>query len=115
MRPLHSYLLWLIVCFGGSIARAEDRQLYASDFSGFSVGEDQLAGHDGWTGSNPGEGVHGIDDEILVGLGKTAYLGSNLPVSGTEIVTLERMIAEGIAPAEEKVQFQVLFGINGST
>ena len=93
---------------------AAERELYATDFSEFPVGEDQLAGQNGWTGTNQGQQVHGIDSNVALGIGNTAYLGSNRPDIGTDFVSVSRALSEGAEPATTNVRFETVFGITES-
>ena len=113
--PHVSSMILLALLLGTQLGTAEDRELYGTDFSDFPVGEDRLAGNDGWEGTHVGQQVHGIDSNVSLGLGNTAYLGSNEPRSGTELVSVYRPLEEGILPAEGKVRFEITFGVTEST
>lgn len=88
--------------------------LYETDFSNFNVGEDQLAGTDGWMGTNIGEGVHGIDNEIVAGIGNSAFLGFNPPT--TDLVSIYRPNDPDLlaSTGTSTIEFNVVFGISDS-
>lgn len=62
---------------------ADGGLLYRTDFENFVSGDDKWVGTDGWIGNNTGRAVHGIDQDVIPngGLGKTAFIGFNLPGS----------------------------------
>ena len=111
MNSLMKGLTVSLLIAGSVSASASDRDLYRTDFSSFTVGEDQLVGTEGWTGTNATEGVHGIDDGFVDGQGKTAYLGANVPAEGTSVVSLDRVMDES---ATGVVRFQTIVGITES-
>ncbi|MFT5287122.1 MAG: hypothetical protein ACI8TQ_003301 [Planctomycetota bacterium] len=103
--------LLVLVSSAGS-ARAED--LYYTNFEEFAAGDDQWAGTNGWVSNVTSGGVHGVDDEIVSGLDKTAFIGFNQPPS--RFVTVFRPI--GIDPVSNKtpvIRFESLMGIEDST
>ena len=71
--------------------------LYSTDFEEFPVGSDKWAGTSNWLATSTGVGVHGIDQDLLPGLGRTAYLGYNRPKSTFVTVFRRRQLA-GRAP-----------------
>jgi len=88
--------------------------LYETEFEEFNVGPDQWAGTNGWIGTSPGFGVHGIDQDIVQGLGKTAYLGYNTPASN--FVTVVHLVDyDPVSNATPTVEFETLMGIEDST
>lgn len=110
----HSMTLRLFVGLLCSVISTFASELYSTDFSDFPVGEDQLVGHDGWEGTNIGQGVHGIDAEAIAGIGQSAYLGAIPPTLGTEAVSVFRPLASPVT-SEAVVEFQTVFGIATST
>jgi hypothetical protein len=110
----------LIVCSLHGLSNTSAKDLYHTDFENFTVGDDQLAGTDGWLSdtSNNGLGVHGIDEDIVTGLGKTAFLGpsegTNRP--NTSVVSVFRQFGYNPVTANTPViQLEVLFGIEYSS
>lgn len=62
-------------------AHAETGLLYFTNFNEFEAGENQWAGSQSWF-TNPeatDTNVQGIDANIVIGLGKSAFLGANTP------------------------------------
>ena len=95
-------------------ALAQATEIYFTDFEEFPVGPDQLAGTDGWLGNNIGQGIHGIDENIVVGLGNTAFLGSAQPSS--PFTTVFRQIDhDPVAHSTPTVEFESFIGIQDST
>lgn len=88
--------------------------LYSTDFEEFTAGPDQWAGVNGWIGTSTGVGAHGIDQDMLPGLGKTAFLGYQKPKS--LIVTVFRPVLYNPATNHTPViEFETLMGIQDST
>jgi len=97
-----------------SAGRATAIELYYTDFESFTAGDDHWAGTDGWLANSKGVGVHGIDNEIVAGLGKTAFLGFKQPLS--TIVTLMRPVNYNpVAAGRPIIEFETLMGIEDST
>ena len=111
MNSLIECLTVSLVLASSVSASTSDRDFYRTDFSGFTVGENQLVGTEGWTGTNVSEGVHGIDDGFVDGQGQTAYLGANVPADDTSLVSLDRVMDES---ATGVVRFQCVLGITES-
>ena len=71
-------------------------------------------GADGWTGTHVGEGVHGIDEGRIDGLGKTAFLGFNPPSSN--FVGVARSVDyDPLGAGNPTIEFFSLVGIADST
>ena len=88
--------------------------IYETDFESFSVGSDQLVGTDGWVGTNANEGVHGIDEGLIEGLGKTAFLGFNPPT--TDFVSVAHPVAfDPLGQGLPTVEFFAFIGVADST
>lgn len=84
IRPLPRHLITSILAsLTLFLLRAEGGLLYRTDFENFISGDDKWAGTDGWIGSNIGQAVHGIDQDVIAGggLGKTAFIGFSQPSS----------------------------------
>ena len=90
--------------------------LYETDFENFTPGADNLVGTDGWVATVTGQELHGIDDEIISGLGNSAYLGFFRPASNsTQTVTVFKPLTyDPIAAGEPIVEFETLIGIAAS-
>lgn len=87
--------------------------LYETAFEGFAVGDDTLVGTDGWLGDNIGEAVHGIDENILPGIGKSAFLGFN-PPSDSFVRVFRPVDYDPVAEATPVIEFFALVGIQES-
>lgn len=104
--------LWLIA----AQARAGTGLLYSTDFENFPVGANEWTGTDGWFG-NPGSGalgIQGIDQDIIPGIGKSAYLGFDQPESRWNYVARvfnHNPLSEGSAT----IEVDTLVGIQDST
>jgi hypothetical protein len=96
--------------------RADTGLLYSTDFDDFPLGPNQWSGTDDWFG-NPGSGslgIQGIDENIIAGLGKSAFLGFNEPESRWNYVALvfnHDSATEGSA----LIEVDTLIGIQDST
>ena len=106
----------LVAIFAAGQVRAAT--LYETDFESFTPGTDNLVGTDGWLATNMGEGVHGIDDEIVPGLGNTAFLGFSPPMIQEEApptVTVFRPLNyDPIDQDRPIIQFEALIAIADS-
>jgi hypothetical protein len=89
-------------------------ELYYTDFENFTAGNDQWAGADGWIANSKGVGVHGIDSEIVPGLGNTAFLGFKQPLS-TIVAVMRPVSYNPISAGRPIVEFETLMGIQDST
>jgi hypothetical protein len=89
-------------------------ELYYTDFENFPMtGADKWAGVDGWIGNNTGDGVHGIDQDIVQGLGKTGYIGVEAPT--TFFTRVHRVIGhDPVATGLPIVQYSAVVGIQDS-
>jgi len=99
----------------GFQARAEV-VLYETGFDEFTEGANNLSGSNGWLSTLNGQSVHGIDDEIIPGLGKSAFLGFTRPASNqTQIVTVFRPVNyDPVAEGKPIIEFEALIGIADS-
>ena len=90
--------------------------LYETDFEDFTPGPDNLVGTEGWLSTRNGEELHGIDDEILSGLGKSAYLGFFPPASNlVQTVSVLRPINyDALAAGKPIIEFEALIAIAAS-
>lgn len=88
--------------------------LYSTEFEEFAVGADRWVGTNGWLGSSTGVGVHGIDQDILPGLGKTAFLGYQRPKS-TFVTVFRPVLVNPLTNGLPIVEFETLMGIQDST
>jgi hypothetical protein len=110
-----------------SIVPAAGGDAYYTSFENFNVGEDTIAGTDGWTGTFSGSKLHGImseDQHKVVGLGNTAFLGGYVTTafytasSGTSATFpyVRRTVnLDPLALGQEVATFGVIFGIKDST
>ena len=53
--------------------------IYSTDFSNFPIGDDQLVGYESWDSDANGIALHGIDNNLIPGGGKSGFLGLNPP------------------------------------
>lgn len=87
----------------------------------FVVGDDKIAGTDGWTGSHAGLKLHGILSETSHGvlqLGNAAVLGGNQQIiaSTNKSVYVRRAVnLDPLALNQEVVTFRVACGVKDST
>ncbi len=89
-------------------------ELYHTDFEAFPTGPNQWAGNDGWLGNSTTTGSHGISEDLIPGLGKTAYLGFNEPSS--RFVSVYRNIDhDPVAENTATLEIESLFTIVDST
>ena len=90
--------------------------LYETDFENFTPGADNLSGTEGWVATIEGQSLSGIDNEILSGLGNSAYLGFFKPASNlTRFVTVfTRLNFDGITSGKPIIEFEALIGIADS-
>ena len=89
--------------------------LYRTDFESFTSGNDKWVGTDGWIGNNTNLGVHGIDQDAIIGggLGKTAFLGFSQPTS--PLVFVAKPINYSPKPGDlPLVRVETLVGIQDS-
>jgi hypothetical protein len=93
---------------------AQAHTLYSTDFEEFSGGDDKWVGTNGWLGNSVGVGVHGIDTNLLPGLGKTAFLGSARPKS-TFVAVFRPILYDPVTNGTPIVEFETLMGIQDST
>jgi hypothetical protein len=88
--------------------------LYSTEFEEFATGYDKWAGANGWLGTSTGVGAHGIDQDILPGLGKTAFIGFNRPKQ-TFVSVFRPILYNPVTNGMPVVEFETLMGINDST
>lgn len=98
-----------------SAAHAQET-LYATDFSEFTAGPDQLAGQHGWSGSHENQGLHGIDEDIYVGRERSAFLGGTSPADRSDFVQVYHTIdpVQKLGSPLSALEFDVLFGVAAS-
>jgi hypothetical protein len=93
--------------------------LYFTDFESFPVGAGEWVGTDGWQGVNSGKAEpegnepQGIDDGVVAGLGKTAYLGFE-PPSATFVSVYQNVNHDPVLSGTDKIEFEALVGIEDS-
>ena len=109
---LKSGLLAALLALTAVCARAHT--LYSTDFEEFSGGDDQWVGTNGWLGNSVGVGVHGIDTNLIPGLGHTAFLGSARPKS-TFVAVFRPILYDPVTNGTPIVEFETLMGIQDST
>ena len=90
--------------------------LYSTDFENFSPGPDNLVGTDDWVSTRNGESLHGIDDEIIAGIGNSAYLGFFPPASAQvrTISVFRPMNYDAVAEGKPIIEFEALIAIADS-
>jgi hypothetical protein len=89
--------------------------LYRTDFEAFAAGDDRWVGTEEWIGTNPNQGVHGIDQDVIEGggLGKTAFLGFRQPA--TLLTTVAKPVNHSPgATGLPLVRVETLIGIQDS-
>lgn len=91
--------------------------LYSTDFdppSNFTPGPDNWVGTEGWLGNSTGVGAHGIDDDQVVELGKTAYIGHYQPTS-TLVSVYKHLDHDPVVEGTDRIRLTALLGIEDST
>ncbi|MBI1842609.1 MAG: hypothetical protein HYR88_17360 [Verrucomicrobia bacterium] len=99
--------LWL----AGSASSAAD--FYQTDFSSFPVGDDLWAGRDGWRTTTPGRGWSGIVDNVVPGLGRSAFIGYGRPLTSVARVSRSLGVPAG-ASLSSVLRFECLLGLSSS-
>ena len=112
LSPLQTGIILAILAFVPVSARAIT--LYATDFEEFTAGADRWVGTNGWLGTSTGVGVHGIDQDILPSLGRTAFLGYHRPKS-TFVTVFRPVLYDPVTNGTPMVEFETLMGIQDST
>jgi len=109
---LNSLIPILLLLTLGAISTQAQNLVYATDFEEFDVGVGEWLNQDHWLGND--SACVGIDDNIVSGLGKTAYLGFAMPQKRKTVV-LRRT---PINPQDEEIDsisFRTLLGVQDST
>ena len=113
--------LLILVVFGNPVFGGE---LYYTGFENFPVGNNTIAGTDGWSGSSAHLTLNlsGVDAEaahLVAGIGNAAFIGGNttvLPPITSRTVNVRRAInVDPLALGQEVLLFYVNFGIADST
>ena len=104
----------VVLCWLAALPALRAEYLYSTNFESFTVGPDQWIDTQGWIGNSPGDGVHGIDQDLLPTLGKTAYLGFDEPSETFVSVATPLNYNPGAQGAVE-VYVESLLGIEDST
>jgi hypothetical protein len=114
MQPL-LVLSNIITCVALAVLPAGASVLYSTEFENFISGDDKWVDTEGWLGNSKGYGVHGIDQDAIVGggLGKTAFLGLNQP-SATLVVVAKPINYSPQAGDLPLVRVETLVGIQDS-
>jgi hypothetical protein len=114
MQPL-LVLSNIITCVALAVLPAGASVLYSTEFENFISGDDKWVDTEGWIGNSKGYGVHGIDQDAIVGggLGKTAFLGLNQP-SATLVVVAKPINYSPQAGDLPLVRVETLVGIQDS-
>ena len=108
-RSAAVFLLSFVPVLGATSAGV----LYSTDFENFTAGADKWAGTDGWVANSVGTGSHGIDQDLLTGLGRTGFLGYVQPTTTT--VAMAKSIPYNPATTGvPKIHFEILLGIEDS-
>jgi hypothetical protein len=117
LNKITALLMW-------SVAFSPAGEIYYTGFENFPVGNDTIAGTDGWTGSSSHAGLQlsGIDseaDHLVPGIGNAAFIGGNnivLAPTVSRTVNVRRAFAlDPVNLGEEVARFHALFGIKDST
>lgn len=90
--------------------------LYSTNFDDFPLGPNQWTGTDDWFG-NPGSsslGIQGIDENIITGLGKSAFLGFSEPESRWNYVA-RIFDHDSATEGSATIEIDTLIGIQDST
>ena len=107
-----TYIVATMLAFSSLTSWA--REIYRTTFDEFASGPNQLAGQNGWRATGGSDGVQGIDENILPGLGKSGFIGFGRPASG--FVSVFRSITEELSGFDSQVvEFNTLLGIEDST
>lgn len=104
----------VLVLLGLGVFQGVGGTLYETEFEEFATGADQWVGTNNWSGTSTGLGVHGIDEDLLPGFGKTAYLGVNQPDS-TFVTVFRPLGVDPVTNGTPIVEFETLMGIQDST
>jgi len=73
-------LIALLAGFLGTLG-VSGATLFSTDFEMYRVGDDVLAGQDGWTATGTGTGISGVVTDAVTGLGRSAFIGYGFPSS----------------------------------
>lgn len=81
--------------------------LYETDFSNFAVGDDQLAGSDGWLGTNTGQAVHGTIEGTFEDGNVAGTLGFEIPTfeADDNVVSVWRPISVNPVTNDTLIRF----------
>lgn len=111
---LRRFAIALLALTGSAIA--ETGLLYETDFEQFSIGDNQWAGNEGWFSNSEASStaVQGIDDGIVLGLGKSAFLGFNEPATRWSYVA-RQLDHDPAAENSSRIDIDTLLGIQDST
>lgn len=111
---MFAFLRQLALAAAWTAGAASAGDLYWTDFETFTEGPNQWVGTGGWLGNSTTTGSHGISQDLVPGLGKTAYLGLNQPA--TTFVTVFRPVNhDPLAAGTAALEFETLMGIEDST
>ena len=85
-----------LLCLGSALthSQAAETILYSTDFSNFEVGDDKLAGNDGWMATNEDQAVHGTIADVFGNGNVGGTLGFEIPLfaENQSVVTAWRPI-----------------------
>jgi len=97
------------------ISTSYSQTIYATEFEEFTEGPDQLVGDSFWElGNSLDTGSHGIDNELVSGLGHSAFVGFKQPDTSNVFVA-KRHDFDPIASGQPEVEFESFLGVNDST
>lgn len=87
--------------------------LFSTGFESYRIGDDLLAGQDGWTATGAGVGTSGIVADAVAGLGRSAFLGYGFP-SQSPIRVLHPLGLPAEGPLPSRISLQGLTGVTAS-
>ena len=120
-RYLPCMLAWICWLWFPSSSRAGEA--YYTGFETFDVGENTIAGTDGWTGSYTTSRLHGVMSEAqhgVIGLGNAAFIGGFAgsfakSTSGSSVYLRRPVNLDPLSLGQEIATFRVSIGIKDST
>ncbi|MEZ5301035.1 MAG: hypothetical protein R3F11_10345 [Verrucomicrobiales bacterium] len=115
MKTKTSFLSASLSLISGLISVAEGGEIYRTDFETFPVGDNQLVGTEGWLGTDDGSNVHGIDDNIVPGIGKSAFLGGGGTPSSTFVSVYQPLDVDPLALDRPIIEFYAVIAFADSS
>ena len=105
----------MAVIFTMSSGQLRSQTIYATEFEEFDIGSDKLIGPNFWQiGNSIGTGSHGIDEDLVSGLGKSAFLGFREPSSALVTVAVSHAY-DPLGAGKPIVEFESVLGVEDSS